>query len=132
MSDISFSRYLWFVVNLNSVDVPCLIGVDFRGTNVLVLSFIEAVKRKPWETSQHTQTGHTAAVMARQLTSHLAGNRSLPKKTVTGFGHNLLPVSAQNCGNPTLNKYSVSNLPDPCIHQMNIQSVIRWSPAYTE
>src|SRR5882762_3454880 len=96
MSDISFSRYLWFVVNLNSVDVPCLIGIDFRGTNVLVLLSIEVVKRKPWETSQHTQTGHTAAVTARQLTSHLAGNRSLPKKTVTGFGHNLLPVLARN------------------------------------
>src|ERR1700683_4087289 len=99
MSNISFSRYLWFVVNLNSVDVPSLIGVNFGGTNVLVLLSIEAVKRKPWKTSQHTQTSHTAAVTARQLTSHLAGNRSLPKKTVTGFGQNLLPVSARNRGN---------------------------------
>src|ERR1700736_1839179 len=93
MSFISFSRYLWFVVNLNSVNVPCLIGVDFGGTNMLVLSSIEVVKRKPRE---HTQTSHTAAVTAHQLTSCLAGNRSLPKKAVTGFGHNLLSVLARN------------------------------------
>ena len=96
---MSFSQYLWFVVNLNSVNVLCLIGVNFGGTNVLVLSSIEAVKRKPWETSQHTQTSHTAAVMACQLTSRLAGNQSLLKKTVTSFSHNLLPVLAQNCSN---------------------------------
>ena len=32
----------------------------------------------------------------------------------------------------TPNEYSVSNPPDPCIHQLNIRSVIRLNPVYTE
>src|SRR5882672_634649 len=31
MSDISFCQYLWFVVNLDIVDVPCLTGVEGIG-----------------------------------------------------------------------------------------------------
>jgi hypothetical protein len=31
MSDISFCQYLWFIVNLDIVDVPCLTGVEGIG-----------------------------------------------------------------------------------------------------
>jgi hypothetical protein len=52
--DISFCRYLWFVVNLDTVAIPCLIGVDGGGTSLPELSFMIEESKQLHSRSHHT------------------------------------------------------------------------------